>query len=90
MLRADSPNQEIWDPDLDGSAPKPVPCTSLGTELLTIAERLGLSLFLTAGFGAGLGLYTGNNLATRTLVEGCGYFFLWSLALVSAVSSHPA
>ncbi len=59
-------------------------------ELLAIVARLGLSLFLTAGFAAGLSLNTGTSLATPDMVQACEWFFFWSLALISCVTSRRA
>ena len=59
-------------------------------QLLDIVARLGFSLFITAGFGAGLCLYTGMTLANPNLVRECGGVFLWTLALISCVTSRRA
>jgi hypothetical protein len=81
--------QEIGDRDLDGSAPKVAPGDYLDIALLVIA-RVGLSLFLTVGFGAGLSLYAGMTFASPNFVEGCGCVFLWTLASISCVTSRRA
>jgi hypothetical protein len=59
-------------------------------ESLAIVARLGLSLFITAGFAAGLSLNTGMTSTTPHLFQACGYFFLWALALISCVTSRRA
>jgi hypothetical protein len=82
--------QGVWDGALDGSAPKGAPSHRLGMELLAIVARLGLSLFLTAGFTAGLSLNIGTSLATPNMVQTCEWFFFWSLALISCVTSRRA
>jgi len=59
-------------------------------ELLVIVARLGLSLFLTAGFAAGLSLNTGMTLASPNMARACEWFFFWALALISSVTSRRA
>jgi hypothetical protein len=82
--------QGIWDRALDGSASKVTPSDHLGKELLAIVARLGLSLFLTAGFAAGLSLYTGMTLANPNMVRACEGVFLWALARISCTTSRSA
>ena len=48
-------------------------------ELLAIVARLGLSLFLTAGFAAGLSLNSGMALASPNMVRGVRVVFLLGL-----------
>jgi hypothetical protein len=57
-------------------------------ELLAVIARLGLSLFLTAGFAAGLVLHTGMPLSSPNLVRACEGFFFWTLALISSLTSR--
>jgi hypothetical protein len=76
------------DLDLDGSAPKTTPTYHVGIELLAVIARLGLSLFITAGFAAGLSLNTGMTLASPDLVRACEGAFLWTLALLSCGTSR--
>jgi hypothetical protein len=78
----------VWDRDLDGAAPKVNPIHHLGLHLLEIVARLAFSLFITAGFAAGLCLYTGMTLSSPNLVRACEGFFLWTLALISCVTSR--
>ncbi len=59
-------------------------------ELLAIVARLGLSLFITAGFAAAISLNNGMNLNSPIFVNVCGSVFLWTLALFSCVTSHRA
>jgi hypothetical protein len=60
----------------------------LGLELLVMAARLGCAIFLTMGFAAGLGVSGGTTLANPIAVRLCVGFFLWSLALISYVTSR--
>jgi hypothetical protein len=62
----------------------------LGLELIVIAARLGFAVFLTMGFAAGVGLRGGMSLANPIAVRLCAGFFLWSLALISCVTSRRA
>jgi hypothetical protein len=80
--------QGVWDRALDGAAPRVNPIHHLGLHLLDIVARLGFSLFITAGFAAGLCLYTGMTLSSPNLVRACGGVFLWTLALISCVTSR--
>jgi hypothetical protein len=57
-------------------------------QLIDIVARFGFSLFITAGFAAGLCLYTGMTLASPNFVTACGGVFLWTLALISCVTSR--
>jgi hypothetical protein len=78
----------IWDRALDGSAPKVAPSYHPGMELLVIVARLGLSLFLTAGFAAGLRLYTGMTLASPNMVRACVGVFFWTIPIISCTTSR--
>jgi hypothetical protein len=78
----------VWDRDLDGAAPKVKPILHLGLHLLNIVARLGFSLFITAGFAAGLCLYAGMSLSSPNLVTACGAVFLWTLVLISCMTSR--
>jgi hypothetical protein len=60
----------------------------LGLELLAMAARLGFVIFLTVGFAAGLGLSDRTSLTNPIAVRLCEGFFLWSLALISCVTSR--
>jgi hypothetical protein len=80
--------QGVWDRALDGSAPKVAPIHHLDVQLLDIVARLGFSLFITTGFAAGLCLYSGMTLANPNFVRACGGVFLWTLALISCVTSR--
>jgi hypothetical protein len=80
--------QGVWDRALDGAAPKVKPVHHLGLRLLGVVARLGFSLFITAGFAAGLCLYAGMSLSSPNLVRTCGGVFLWTLALISCVTSR--
>ena len=80
--------QGVWDRALDGSAPKDAPMDHLGMQLLDIVVRLGFSLFITAGYAAGSCLYSGMTLANPNFVSACGGVFLWTLALISCVTSR--
>jgi hypothetical protein len=65
------------------------PIHHLSLHLLDIVTRLGFSLFITAGFAAGLCLYNGMTLSTSpNMVRACGDVFLWTLALISCVTSR--
>ena len=51
---------------------------------LGVVARVGLALFVTTGFAAGLNLYTSLSPSDPDLFRVCGGVFFWSLALVSA------
>jgi hypothetical protein len=55
---------------------------------LAIVARLGLALFFTAEFAAGLKLFTDTALSSAYLDQTCSYFFIWVFALLSCVASH--
>jgi hypothetical protein len=78
----------VWDRTLDGSASIVAAGDSLGLLLLILAVRFGLSLFITAGFAAGLSLYAGSTFADPILVRGCEGVFFWCLALISCATSR--
>jgi hypothetical protein len=60
-------------------------------ELLAIVARLGLALFLTASFAAGMSLNTGMTLASPNMLRACEGVFFWALALISCTTSrHPS
>jgi hypothetical protein len=80
--------QGVWDRALDGAAPKVNLISHLGLHLLDIVARLGFSLFISAGFVAGLCLCTGMTLSSPNLVRACGGVFLRTLALISCVTSR--
>ena len=80
--------QGVWDRDLDGAAPKVNPIHHLGLHLLEIVARLAFSLFITAGFAAGLCLNASMSLSNPNLVTACGGVFLWTLVLISCVTSR--
>jgi hypothetical protein len=89
---AKSPNaltrQGVWDHSLDGPAPKVTPIYHVGMQLLDSVARLGFSLFITAGFAAGSCLYSDITLDSPTFVNACWGIFLWTLALISCVTSR--
>ena len=74
----------------DGSTPKVQAACDLGPELLAIITRLVFAIFMTLGFAAGLGLSGGTTLTNQIAVRLCEGFFLWSLALISCVTSRRA
>jgi hypothetical protein len=73
---------------LDGAAPEVNPIQHLGLHLLDIVACLGFSLFITAGFAAGLCVCTDMTLSSPNLVRACGGVFLWTLALISCVTTR--
>ncbi len=77
-----------WYRELDSSAPEVSFGSHVGMVLLAIAARLGLSLFITAGFAAACSLNNGMNLNSPTFVNVCGTVFLWTLAHFSCVTSR--
>ena len=76
--------------NVDGSTPKVQATYDLGPELLAIIIRLVFAIFLTLGFAAGLGLSGGTNIASPIAVRLYEGFFLWSVALISCVTSRRA
>lgn len=84
----DVPQPRAWDPTWDESTPKITRGDHLGRELLDGVEQLGLSLLITAGFAAGLSLYTGMTLASPNLIRACEAMMFWTLALVSCMKSR--
>ncbi len=79
-----------WDRKLNSSDSQVARGHHVGMELLAIIARLGLSLFITAGFAAAISLNNGMNLNSPIFVNVCGSVFLWTLALFSCVTSHRA
>jgi hypothetical protein len=61
-----------------------------GLEFLAIITKLGFAVFLTLGFVAAIGLTSGMNPVNPIAVPLCAGFFLWSLALISSVTSRSA
>jgi hypothetical protein len=57
-------------------------------QLLALAARLGLSLFITAGFAAALNLYADLSLSGPNMIRACAGTFFWSLAASSCVTSR--
>jgi hypothetical protein len=55
---------------------------------LDLGARLGFALFMTAGFAAGLGLYTALAPSHPDAVRGCGGIFLWSFVLIWCVTGR--
>jgi hypothetical protein len=80
--------QGVWDHDLDGADPKGNPIHRLGLHLLDVVARVGFSLFITAGFAAGLCLNASMSLSSPMLVTACGGVFLWTLVLISCMTSR--
>jgi hypothetical protein len=78
----------VWDRALDGIATKPAAEEPLTRQLLILMARLGLSLFITAGFAAGLCLITEISVTDPNSVRACEGVFFWSLALVSSVTGR--
>jgi hypothetical protein len=72
----------------DEPAPKVDARCQLGMQLLELAARLVLSLFITAGFAAALNLYADLSLSSPNVIRACEGIFLWSLALISCVTSR--
>ncbi len=75
----------VWDRALDEPAPKGLPSDRQGMRWLAVVARLGLALFLTAGFASGLRLCTDTALISPQLEQACACFFIWVLALLSCV-----
>ena len=53
------------------------------TIVLVIVARVGLALFVTAGFAIALALYAGLTMPSPNMIRACEGVFLWTLALVS-------
>jgi hypothetical protein len=78
----------VWDRERDGwSLAKGGRCRPVLADLLAFVGRVGLALFLTAGFAIALDLYTGLTMGSPSMVRACAGVFLWTLVLVS--SSWP-
>jgi hypothetical protein len=87
-VRPSTSRLETWEHELDGLAPKIAPRAHVGIECLAIIARIGLSVFLTTGFAAGLRLYRTTALDDPTMVRACATFFFWALALISCLTSR--
>jgi hypothetical protein len=59
----------------------------VGAGLLDLAASMGLSLLITAGFAAALGLYTHPAPSSPHAIYACGGVFLWSWAVFSCATS---
>jgi hypothetical protein len=79
---------DVWDHALVGPTPKGLRSDRQSMEWLALVARLGLALFFTAGFAAGLGLYVNTVIIGPYLVQACGTFFVWVLGLLSCVVSR--
>jgi hypothetical protein len=79
---------DVWDHALAEPTPEGLPSDRQGMEWLALVARFGLALFFTAGFAAGLGLYVDKAITGPYLVQACGGFFVWVLALLSCVVSR--
>jgi hypothetical protein len=77
-----------WNRTLSRSAPKCVPIQHFGIRLFKMVAQLAFSLFITAGFGAGLYLCTEVNPVSQIFVGACEGIFLWTLALISLGSNR--
>jgi hypothetical protein len=73
-----------WPPD--GPAPRGDPSCRIGTRLLGLAAPIGLSLMVTAGFAAALGLCTNLTLSSPQAIDSSAAVFLWSLVPFSCVT----
>jgi hypothetical protein len=67
-----------------------VAALDLGLECLAIIAKLGFAVFLTVGFVAAIGLTSGMSFVNPMAVRLCAGFFLWSLVLISCVTSRRA
>jgi hypothetical protein len=74
--------------DLAGFTPPPGPARRLhiGVRLLDLAASMGLSLLITAGFAAALGLYTHWAWSSPNGIYACEGIFLWYWAFLSCTS----
>jgi hypothetical protein len=61
-----------------------------GLESLAMLAKLGFAGFLAVGFVAATGLTSGMSLVNAIAVPLCAGFFLWSLVLISCVTSRRA
>ena len=57
--------------------------SGVGRGILGLIARVGLALFLTAGFAGALVLYAGMTPSSPNVIRACEGFFFWSLALIS-------
>jgi hypothetical protein len=71
----------------DERAPGRAPSCHIGERLLELAAPIGLSLLVTAGFAAALGLCTELTVSSPRAINACVAFFLWSLAPFSCVTN---
>jgi hypothetical protein len=55
--------------------------------LFDLAIPMGLSLLITAGFAAALGLYTNLTLFSPHVIDACVGFFLWSWGFLACVTN---
>jgi hypothetical protein len=87
QLTAHLPESIIWpgvrDRVLDIQVPKEDPLRQVGWGVLEVAARVGLALFVTTGFAAGLNLCTSLTPSDPNMIRACEAVFFWSLALVS-------
>jgi hypothetical protein len=67
-----------------------VAALDLGLEFLATIARLGFAVFLTVGLVAAIRLTNGMNPVNPIAVPLCVGFFLWSLVLISCVTSRRA
>ncbi len=66
------------------------PFGCFGLEFVAVIANLGFAVFLTVGFMAAIGLQIGMNPVNPNAVRLCAGFFLWSLVLISCVTSRRA
>jgi hypothetical protein len=79
---------DFGDYELDGPPPKFVPREHPLIALLTVVGRLAFSLFIAAGFAAGLGLKNNVVLTGPNTVRACGFFFCWVLLLITCLTGR--
>jgi hypothetical protein len=70
-----------------GPALRGAPSCHIGLRLLGLAAPIGLSLMVTSGFAAALGLCTNLTLSSPQAIDSCVAFFLWSLVPFSCVTN---
>jgi hypothetical protein len=75
-----------WDRELDRPTPKATVISDPMIELLAEIGRLGLALFLTARFAAGMSLNNDTRLARPEIIQICMYLFSWLLVLISCMT----
>lgn len=71
----------------DAPAPEAAPSCHFGVRLLELVAPIGLSLLVTSGFAAALGLGTNLTLSSPQAIDSCVAFFLWSLVPFSCVTN---